>query len=72
MLVAVNSPGVMDILSAPLLAFTRNNSGGIQGNECNKEGISQMIKTVKDWNCLFWKETREMQLIVQEQVEVLN
>lgn len=46
------------ILSAALLTVSQKQfcgDPGIDGNKCNKEGISQVMKTVKDWNCLFWQ-----------------
>lgn len=58
-LVAVNSPGVMNILFATLLTFTKKKkipcNPDINGNQCNKEGISPGMKTVIDWNNLFWQ-----------------
>lgn len=45
-------------LSVALLMFSQKQlcpDPGIDGNKRNKKGISQVMKTLKDWNCFFWQ-----------------
>lgn len=51
------SDGLMQSAAALLTVSQKQFCGhpGISGNKCNNEGISQVMKTVKDWNCSFWQ-----------------